>query len=57
MKLGLGVFRHSSADFWSFSLREWQAAVAGYQEENGLGHRPLRVDELKSLMEQFPDDA
>ncbi|UOF81698.1 phage tail assembly chaperone protein [Caudoviricetes sp.] len=48
---------YSSDAFWSFSLREWQAAMKGYVQKN-YGHQssPMRGSRLQELMEQYPDD-
>jgi len=57
MKVAFGHMNYSSDDFWSFSLREWQAAMKGYVQKN-YGHQssPMRGSRLQELMEQYPDD-
>lgn len=59
MRLGLGVIGWSSAEFWPATVRELYAAVAGYQEANGIETEPkhLTTDEMIDLMARFPDDG
>jgi uncharacterized phage protein (TIGR02216 family) len=42
--------------FWAMSLREWRAAIAGYQTARGIrAAAPLARKDLEALMEQYPD--
>ena len=52
MRLGFGVLRLSSKDFWGLTPRELAAAFEALS-----GTRPLAPDRarLTTLMERFPD--
>lgn len=57
MRFGLGHLRHSPREFWSMTLIEYDAALAGYLESKGVKAGPAgmtrkRIDELKRL---YPD--
>lgn len=57
MKIAFGHMRYTPEVFWSFSLREWQAALKGYQEkEYGIPDEPLNKASLDKLLEMCPDD-
>lgn len=60
MQLGLGVLRWNPEQFWNSTVRELYAGVEGYNESQGEKKtEPLTradVEELQSLMEQFPDE-
>lgn len=56
MKVAFGHMYYSSNDFWSLSLREWQACLKGYIERHrGDSVDPMTRDELYDLMERYPD--
>ena len=58
MRLGLGVLRWSSAQFWSSTVVELYSAIEGWQDSHGVeraGKGPT-PKELKDLMERFPDE-
>jgi uncharacterized phage protein (TIGR02216 family) len=48
----LGRLRLSPEEFWSMSVFEWNAAIAGLV---GPRAAPLERDALKQLMETYPD--
>jgi uncharacterized phage protein (TIGR02216 family) len=53
MRVGLGVLRLSPRDFWSMSLREFQAACEGLF---GRSVGPPPRQRLDELMKLFPDE-
>jgi len=57
--IGLGHLRIPSRDFWQMSMREWLYAVEGYKAKMGISNvqDPLDQDELKDLMERYPDNV
>lgn len=52
MRLGFGVLRLSSRDFWGLTPRELAAA---FEALSGPRRTPPDRERLKSLMERFPD--
>lgn len=50
MRLGFGVLKLSSKEFWGLTPRELAAAFGG-----AAGPRPPERSELGRLMERFPD--
>ena len=49
--------RFSPKTFWGMSLAEFTSACEGYLLKNGKGGKtgPITQNELKELMERFPD--
>lgn len=46
------------ADFWTMTLVEWRAALAGFSERNGARKDKggaMRRSELDALVRRFPD--
>ena len=59
MQIGLGVLRLAPSHFWSMTMAEFSAALAGWREANGAqgpaaGAPPTRAD-LDDMMRRFPD--
>lgn len=54
MAAGLGVLRLEPRAFWSMSPKEFEAAMRAVAAP-GAGEGPLRRDELRGLMQRFPD--
>ncbi len=52
MRLGFGVLKLSSRDFWGLTPRELAAA---FEALSGPRWSPPDRERLKSLMERFPD--
>ena len=52
MRLGFGVMRLSSREFWGLTPRELAAAWRGLAGEQV---RPPGRDQLETMMERFPD--
>ncbi|MEP7240422.1 MAG: rcc01693 family protein [Devosia sp.] len=52
MRLGFGVLRLSSREFWGLTPRELAAAFEGL---GGRAASPPDRQRLQSLMERFPD--
>lgn len=42
-------------EFWNMSLTEINLAIRGFQELNGAKEAPMQSDDLKDLMEVYPD--
>lgn len=58
MKIAFGHMGYSPDQFWSFTLREWQACVKGHNEKQGIQYDdPMRRNRLKALMEKYPDGS
>lgn len=58
MKWGLGAMRIPRKEFWALSLKEWSAALRGYQESKGITSSDaehMSSNELDKLMELYPD--
>ena len=43
------------SEFWDMSLVEINLAISGFQEFNGSKEAPMQQDDLKDLMEVYPD--
>ena len=41
--------------FWTMSLVEWNAALAGFMQRNGPRAQPLERKALNELMQLYPD--
>lgn len=54
MAFGLGILRLAPRDFWSMSLLELNAAVAGASGTAWTGE-PITKSDLGALMDRFPD--
>lgn len=54
MAFGLGILRLAPRDFWSLSLPELNAAVAGASGIAWTGE-PITKSDLGALMDRFPD--
>ena len=52
MRLGFGVLRLSSKEFWELTPRELAAA---FEARSGARPGAPDRDQLKQMMEQFPD--
>jgi uncharacterized phage protein (TIGR02216 family) len=52
MRLGFGVLKLSSRDFWGLTPRELAAA---FEALSGPRRAPPDREQLKALMERFPD--
>ena len=52
MRLGFGVLKLSSRDFWGLTPRELAAA---FEALSGPRRSPPDREQLKTLMERFPD--
>jgi uncharacterized phage protein (TIGR02216 family) len=52
MRLGFGVMRLSSREFWGLTPRELAAALGG----GGRGSPPSR-ERFAEMMQRFPDEA
>jgi uncharacterized phage protein (TIGR02216 family) len=52
MRLGFGVLRLSSKEFWGLTPRELAAA---FEARSGARPGAQDRDRLKQMMEQFPD--
>jgi len=42
-------------EFWDMSLIELNLAIDGFQEFNGGKQAPMQQDDLKEIMEVYPD--
>jgi uncharacterized phage protein (TIGR02216 family) len=42
-------------EFWNMSFVELTLAIHGFQEFNGAKEAPMQSDDLKELMEVYPD--
>tara|TARA_R110000823_G_scaffold236254_2_gene361955 strand:+ start:349 stop:498 length:150 start_codon:yes stop_codon:yes gene_type:complete len=42
-------------EFWNMSLIELTEAINGFQEFNGGKEAPMQQDDLKEMMEVYPD--
>ena len=42
-------------EFWNMSLTEINLAIQGFQEFNGAKEPPMQSDDLKDMMEVYPD--
>ena len=56
----MGVLRWSPSEFWRATPWDLYLAVEGWQESQGVTESPdveaaITPDELRDLMEQFPD--
>ena len=54
MKVGFGLLRLPPDQFWSMTLRELEAAVAGLFGDE-VQAEPLARADLEELMQRFPD--
>jgi hypothetical protein len=54
MRFAFGVLHWSPDVFWKASMREICAAMEAYSTRTAP--EPLDVEDLKSLMDHFPDD-
>ena len=59
MQIGLGVLGLAPNHFWSMTMAEFTAALAGWREAHGAhgpaaGAPPTRA-ELDDMMRRFPD--
>ena len=57
MEICIGMIGMQPTEFWNSSPIEIHAAIEGFIEFNtgGKNTAPMRQDELKSLMELYPD--
>lgn len=54
--MALGKMRMTSDEFWGLSIQEFFLASEGFSEFHSGGKPPpLRKDELRDLMERYPD--
>ena len=57
MEICVGMMGWQPETFWDSSLNEIFIAIDGFLEFNGANkERPMDKEELKSLMELYPDD-
>lgn len=56
MSICIGMIGISPSEFWNMSVPEVTAAIEGFMEFNGANtDQPMQKDELKDLMELYPD--
>ena len=60
MKVAFGHLHYTPDEFWSFSLREWQACYKGHHEFHQGEEQddiPFVDSDLQEMMERYPDDG
>ena len=57
LEVATGILGFSPNTFWGMTQREFTSALEGYLTKHGKGGRnsPVLEDEMKELMERFPD--
>ncbi len=57
MEICMGMVGMQPSEFWNLSIPEIHSAIDGFIEFNG-GEKetPMQKDELKELMELYPDE-
>lgn len=57
MAIGLGVIGWTPETFWSATITEFNAAIAGWNRAHGVpANDAMSRDELEDFMKDYPDE-